>query len=188
LATAKARHGSKLPAVSLWITGMKTNVGELPDLVREAATLGVSEVYLQRLVYSGRGSATEEEALFHRASAADLEAVRRAEALAGQLGVTLRGSGEATADAFLEEGGEAFSFRDCRRPWSLMYISANGNALPCCIAPFTGVPYGDIVLGNVFTESLEEVWNGPHYQAWRRRMQSSQPPAACAGCGACWSL
>jgi radical SAM protein with 4Fe4S-binding SPASM domain len=187
-ADAKARLQSAHPTVSLWITGMKTNVLELPELVRRAAEIGVSEVYLQRLVYSGRGSAVEEQTLFHNANAGDIEAVRRAEALARELGVALRGSGEATASAFLADEPDVFSFSDCRRPWSLMYVTANGNALPCCIAPFTGVPYEDIVLGNVFSQSIEEVWNGPQYQEWRRRMQSSEPPAACAGCGACWSL
>jgi radical SAM protein with 4Fe4S-binding SPASM domain len=183
----KAKLGATRPIVSLWITGMKTNVAELPGLVRRAAEIGVADVYLQRLVFSGRGKAVEDEALFHNAGPLDIEAVHEAEALAAELGVTLRGSGEATAGSLLH-GGESPTYRDCRRPWSLMYVTANGNALPCCIAPFTGVPYQDIVLGNVFTSSIEEVWNGPQYQEWRHRMQSSRPPEACAGCGACWSL
>ena len=28
----------------------------------------------------------------------------------------------------------AQTYRDCRRPWTLMYVTANGNVLPCCIA------------------------------------------------------
>jgi radical SAM protein with 4Fe4S-binding SPASM domain len=69
-----------------------------------------------------------------------------------------------------------------------MYVTANGNVLPCCIAPFTGVPYGEIVLGNLFTDVAETIWNGPRYRDWRRRMLSDKPPAACEGCGAGWSL
>jgi MoaA/NifB/PqqE/SkfB family radical SAM enzyme len=188
LRAIKERHGSAAPKVSLWITGMKTNVAELPALVRRAAGLGIQEVYLQRLVYSGRGHAVEDESLFHRAEKDEIEAVRAAESLALALGVTLRGSGEATAGAFLAPDSEPPSFRDCRRPWSLMYVTANGNALPCCIAPFTGAPYEDLILGNVFQEDLPTIWNGTLYQDWRRRMRSDTPPAACAGCGACWSL
>jgi MoaA/NifB/PqqE/SkfB family radical SAM enzyme len=185
----KRRLGASTPVVSLWITGMKTNVRELPALVRKAAELGIGEVYLQRLVYSGRGHATEEEALFHRADGEDMQAVAQAEALANELGVRLRGSGEVSAIESLSEDDDAdVPYQACRRPWSLMYVTSNGNVLPCCIAPFTGVPYGDIVMGNVLETSVAEVWNGPRYQEWRTRMTSGHPPEACAGCGSGWSL
>jgi MoaA/NifB/PqqE/SkfB family radical SAM enzyme len=175
------------PRVSLWITGMKTNVRELPTLVELAYEIGIGEVYFQRLVYSDRGLASASEALYGRAAEDDLGAIRQAEARARELGVTLRGSGEASSGALLEQRAAA-TYRDCRRPWTLMYVTASGNVLPCCIAPFTGVPYGDLVLGNLFTETPETIWNGPRYREWRRRMLAGTPPAACAGCGAGWSL
>jgi radical SAM protein with 4Fe4S-binding SPASM domain len=185
----KVRLGATKPAISLWITGMKTNVLELPRLIEKAASIGVAEVYLQRLVYSGRGIAIEDEALFRRAGAEEVAAVQEAGRLARELGVRLRGSGEASrSEELLVDPDADVSYRDCRRPWSLMYVTANGNVLPCCIAPFTSVPYGDIVLGNVFQQSIEEIWNGPRYQDWRRRMLGDEPPEACKGCGAGWSL
>ena len=185
---AKAALGYSTPRVSLWITGMKTNVLELPELVRRAAGIGITEVYLQRLVYSGRGNATAEQALWHRAPQAELDAVAEAGRLAEELGVTLRGSGEANAQELVSEYEEDVTYHDCRRPWSLMYVTANGNVLPCCISPFTEAPYEDIKLGNVFDVTLEEVWNGPLYRKWRERMNSSEPPEACKGCGVNWSL
>lgn len=188
-AAAKQRLGSMTPKVSLWLTGMKTNVHELPSLVRQAATLGIGEVYLQRLVYSERGKARADEALFRRASAADLAAIREAEELAVDLGVALKGSGEASSAFQSLDGSDAdVPYQACRRPWSLMYVTANGNVLPCCIAPFTGVPYESITLGNAFVQTIEEVWNGERYQEWRLRMLSADPPPACAGCGSAWSL
>jgi radical SAM protein with 4Fe4S-binding SPASM domain len=187
LTETKSALASSTPAVSLWITGMRMNVIELPALVRIAAEIGVREVYLQRLVYSQRGLALEGQALYGRVGERELEAVRAAERLAGQLGVALRGSGEAVPDKLLE-GDAASSYRACRRPWSLMYVTANGNVLPCCIAPFTGVDYQSIVLGNIFEQSAEEIWNGPRYRAWRTSMIEGRPPDACANCGAGWSL
>jgi radical SAM protein with 4Fe4S-binding SPASM domain len=187
-ADAKRRLGASIPAVSLWITGMKQNVGELPALVRRAADMGITEVYLQRLVFAGKGIAVEGEALFHRAQDMELQAVAEAERLATELGVKLRGSGEASAAASLTGEEADVPYQACRRPWSLMYVTANGNVLPCCIAPFTEMPYGEMVLGNVFDERLEEVWNGPRYQAWRSKMLGGRPPQACAGCGSSWSL
>jgi radical SAM protein with 4Fe4S-binding SPASM domain len=69
-----------------------------------------------------------------------------------------------------------------------MYVTANGNVLPCCIAPFTDAAYESIVLGNIFQQTAEEIWNGPQYRAWRRGMLQGCPPDACANCGAGWSL
>ncbi|MGE0058242.1 MAG: radical SAM/SPASM domain-containing protein [Dehalococcoidia bacterium] len=188
LAALKARVGATTPKVSLWITGMALNVGELPALVRKAAALGIAEVYLQRLVYSGRGIALDEQSLFHRADGSELDAVNEARRVAAELGVELKGSGEASADRVLQDDSVDVTYRECRRPWTLMYVTSNGNVLPCCITPFTTVPYGDIVLGNVFQESLEDIWNGPRYQDWRRRMLGAEPPEACKGCGKDWSL
>jgi len=183
----KRETGAAGPRVSLWITGMKTNVRELPALVQLAHEIGVGEVYLQRLVYSERGLAAEAEALYGRAEREDLDAIHTAQTLANGLGVALRGSGEASSGGLLPAPG-ATTYRDCRRPWSLMYVTANGNVLPCCIAPFTAVPYGEIVLGNLFEDAAETIWNGPRYRDWRRSMLSDKPPAACEGCGAGWSL
>jgi MoaA/NifB/PqqE/SkfB family radical SAM enzyme len=184
----KQEAGATTPKVSLWITGMKVNVEELPDLVRRAAHIGVGEVYLQRLVFSDRGFARTEEALFRRAGDRQVDAIAEAVRVAEALGVRLAGSGEVTAENVLSADDEDVSYRECRRPWTLMYVTANGNVLPCCIAPFTSVPYGDIVLGNLFSQTVEEIWNGPRYLEWRRRMVGPNPPEACAGCGKDWSL
>jgi MoaA/NifB/PqqE/SkfB family radical SAM enzyme len=188
LDATKSNLGVTTPKISLWITGMKMNVQELPALVQVAADIGVREVYLQRLVFSGRGLAVQDEALYRRADSDELGAVRDAEQLAEALGVVLRGSGEASSGSLLPSPDGAGSYRACRRPWTLMYVTANGNVLACCIAPFTGFPYESIVLGNILEQTAEEIWNGPRYQAWRRGMLEGQPPLPCAGCGSGWSL
>lgn len=179
------------PRVSLWVTGMKTTIGDLPQLVRVAAAGGVREVYLQRLVFSGRGLASEDEALYGRADAADEAAAAEALHLAAELGVALRGSGELgprPGDDEDRPAAGAAPWRGCHRPWRLMYITANGNVLPCCMAPFMAVPYQGIVLGNVNATPVTEVWNGERYRAWRSSMLDGEPPAACAPCGVEWTL
>jgi MoaA/NifB/PqqE/SkfB family radical SAM enzyme len=180
--------GVATPKIALWLTGLKTNVRELPDLVQLSADIGVGEVYLQRLVFSGRGLAVQDEALYRRAEADELEAVSRAERLADALGIALRGSGEASSGALLPADGGVGSYGACRRPWTLMYVTANGNVLACCIAPFTGAQYESILLGNIFEQTAEEIWNGPRYQGWRRGMLEGKPPLPCASCGSGWSL
>ena len=76
----------------------------------------------------------------------------------------------------------------CRRPWTVMYFTANGRALPCCIAPFSQKGYENYTLGDATQQTLREIWNGPAYQAFREALQSDAPPKACASCGLRWSL
>src|SRR5258708_14483130 len=44
--------GAATPRASIWMTGMKENIAELPDLLRLAAKIGVPELYVQRMVYT----------------------------------------------------------------------------------------------------------------------------------------
>lgn len=185
----KLAAGVESPRVSLWLTGMKMTVQDLPALVRVAAVNHVREVYLQRLVHSERGIATKDQALFGRADEDDRVAVAAAMRLGQELGVALRGSGELGPADLMDQpqAGEA-PWRGCHRPWRLMYVTSNGTVLPCCIAPFTGVPHATLALGDLNRQTVAEVWAGAAYQDWRGAMLDGQPPTACKGCGVAWSL
>lgn len=187
LAETTQRLASRTPRISLWMTGLKSNVRELPDLVRIASEAGIAEVYIQRLVFSGRNLAREDEALYGNMGEDELEGLRQAERVAAELGVVLRGSSEALPPEHAPAAADR-PWSACRRPTSLMYVTANGNVLPCCIAPFTDAPYGSLILGNTGRMSLEEIWNGNRYDEWRSKMASDQPPDACRGCGSAWAL
>ncbi len=69
-----------------------------------------------------------------------------------------------------------------------MYFTANGRALPCCIAPFSQKGYENYTLGDATQATLREIWNGPAYRAFRAALQSDTPPKSCASCGLRWSL
>ncbi|MEJ2511678.1 MAG: SPASM domain-containing protein, partial [Anaerolineales bacterium] len=80
-------------------------------------------------------------------------------------------------------------WQGCMRPWVLMYITANGTALPCCIAPFATQDYNQIILGNVLDHSVADVWNNEKYQELRLAVLSDAPePWPCQFCGVKWSL
>src|SRR5579859_6790065 len=51
--------GSSTPRLSLWVTGIRENLSELPDVVDLAARIGVAEVYLQRMVFGFGGDGTD---------------------------------------------------------------------------------------------------------------------------------
>jgi MoaA/NifB/PqqE/SkfB family radical SAM enzyme len=191
-----ARHGGgERPRVSLWFVGMRENLHELPDFVRLAANVGVPEVYLQRLVYFGDrerlGDDTTmvpEQALFGTLEQRQAALIAECEALAAELGLAFRASGATTPHESVA-AGEAHPWQGCYRPWALMYITANGTALPCCIAPFATPEYARIRLGNVFERPLAEVWNDQPYQELRAAVLSERPaPWPCQHCGVRWSL
>jgi radical SAM protein with 4Fe4S-binding SPASM domain len=185
----RIRQAGDGPRLSLWFTAMHENLADLPDLVWLAARLGVGEVYVQRLVYHGRGLAQQEQSLFRAMQAAEEEHLAQAEALAGELGIAFRASGATTPrESLLTPDGDQRPWSECRRPWSLMYVTANGNVLPCCFSPFTTRDYPGLVLGNAFERPLAEIWNGRAYQRFRVALQSDSPPETCDRCGACWSL
>ena len=69
-----------------------------------------------------------------------------------------------------------------------MYFTANGRALPCCIAPFSQHGYENYTLGDATQEPLREIWNGDRYRSFREGLLSADPPKACANCGLRWSL
>jgi MoaA/NifB/PqqE/SkfB family radical SAM enzyme len=182
--------GVAVPQVSLWLTGLQETIVKLPDFVRLAARVGVSEVYLQRLVYDdrGRGLARPDSSLFERLRQEQQAALAAAEAVAMELGVRLDASGATEPGLSLRRQDEEQPWSTCRRPWSLMSFTAHGRALPCCIAPFSARDYASYTLGDATQQSLREIWNGPAYRELRRSLLSATPWQSCQGCGLRWSL
>jgi MoaA/NifB/PqqE/SkfB family radical SAM enzyme len=186
------REGHARPQVSVWLTGLKETVEELPAFVKVAAEIGVKEVYLQRLVFFAEhaiGKARPDQALFERLTREEAACLKQAEDLARALGVTFSASGAASEPGLsLKGSGEDSPWSLCRRPWSLMYFTANGRALPCCIAPFSQHGYDNYTLGHAGKRSLQDIWNGKAYRDFRAALLSDRPPKACANCGLRWSL
>jgi MoaA/NifB/PqqE/SkfB family radical SAM enzyme len=182
--------GATSPRVSLWLTGLKETIEQLPDFVRLAARIGVGEVHLQRLVFDdlGRGLARAQSSLFERTQAAEEEAIAAAVTIGRALGVAIDASGATEPGTSLKRGPEAQPWSACRRPWALMYFTAHGRALPCCIAPFSARDYAAYTLGDATQQSLREIWNGAAYQDFRAALAGDAPPKPCQNCGLRWSL
>jgi len=174
------------------LTGLRETIAELPAFVQVAADIGVKEVYLQRLVFFDRstiGKAQPDQALFERLTREEAGYLKQAEDLARSLGITFSASGAASEPGLsLKRIGDGSPWSFCRRPWSLMYFTANGRALPCCIAPFSQHGYDNYTLGDATQQILRDIWNGPAYREFRKALLSDKPSAACASCGLRWSL
>jgi MoaA/NifB/PqqE/SkfB family radical SAM enzyme len=190
VARQREQNASK-PAVSLWFTAMRENLEDLPGLIELAGDAGVKEVYMQRLVYFEEGLAASKQSLFRRSSSEELALVKRCEERCKELGITFSAAGSATpVESLLRDFGER-PWSGCRRPYTLTYITSSGNVLSCCFAPFghrSAKEYKEErVLGNIFQQPIEEIWNGEQYEAFRRAFESDHPARHCSQCGLNWS-
>lgn len=182
----RAAQRTRHPAVWLYFVCTRANLPELPRVIERAGQMGADAVNLQRLVYFGAGDAVEEQSTFAANDAATDALIDRCIEVAARAGVRLAGSGRREAAGALQAVDSARPWSGCRRPWRSTYVTANGNVLPCCIAPFATRDYERIVLGNLFTEPLEQIWNGAAYAAFRAAHRSQDPPEPCKGCGTRW--
>ena len=189
LVELEQQRSRSAPRVSLWFTAARVNLPELPAFVRLAGRLGVPEVYVQRLVFNELGLATAENALHGRLRQQEQELLAQTEELARALGVVLHASGLTTPLASLNgQSPGARPWAGCQRPWTLSYVTANGNVLPCCISPWVARDYPALILGHAFAEPFADIWNGERYRRFRNDFESESPPDPCRGCGLLWSI
>ena len=196
LVKLKERLGSATPRISIWCVATRENLFELPELVRMSASLGVTEVYLQRMVYfAGQpdqqyGMAHAELAVFGKFDQTEASVVEECTQLSAALGIKFLASGGRDAKNSLEAARpvDFAPWQACLRPWTTAYVTANGNCLPCCISPFAVNDYESLILGNLVERPFDEIWNSPLYQEFRMNLLSKSPQPACVNCGVNWSL
>jgi MoaA/NifB/PqqE/SkfB family radical SAM enzyme len=187
----QAQQAKDRPRISLWLTGLRETLHQLEAFVRIADSVDVREVYLQRLVFftdNPNGLSRAGSALFENTSREEEAMITRATALAQSLNITFNASGATEPEISIKQKQSGSPWSLCRRPWTVMYFTATGRAIPCCIAPFSMRGYGSFTLGDATQHTLREIWNGADYQDFRHRLLSPDPPPTCANCGLRWSL
>jgi radical SAM protein with 4Fe4S-binding SPASM domain len=162
---------------------MRSNLDELPDLVRLLHAHRVPELLVQRLSSDLRQSDLParyipirtfvEDAQLGAQDMAHAEDVfAQARALADALGMRLH-------LPRLVPGAAAPSPPPrCRWPWDQLYITAAGELLPCCM-----VASADrATFGNVFDDGLAARWHAEPARAFREGLARGSPPAVCRSC------
>jgi radical SAM protein with 4Fe4S-binding SPASM domain len=175
--------GAERPRVSLVFMAMRESIAQLPAVIERAGEIGVRAVVLQRLVHFESGLAVEAQSLMGEDLSAPLA---RCQEAAARAGVELAGTGGLSPAGSLTRVDAKRPWSGCTRPWRSTYVTANGNVLPCCFAPFTTTDYDGVILGNVFDRPMGEIWNGSEYEAFRQAHASDEPPECCRGCGTRW--
>ncbi len=168
LQAIKKRLGSPTPYVRLQFVLQADNLGEIEKMVELAHRLRADSVYFQPLETLLIQDRKEEltrgvqmEDLGRRLAAArDRAAEFKITTNAGVLVRSLP-----SYFRKYEPGIPAKPpSRVCLLPWFSLYITVEGNVRPCC-----SFAEGEtFVLGNLFTQSFQEIWNGPAYRELRR--------------------
>ncbi len=67
--------------------------------------------------------------------------------------------------------------KKCVFPWDFMLVQTNGDVYPCCFSMY--------LLGNLYEETWEDIWNGPRAVALRKKFKKNILPKECVNkpCG-----
>lgn len=166
VAEKKAR-GLKYPWINFVFCAMKSNIHELPDLVRLAADIGIEEVKVVYLTVFGDdilnetlwGMEDEVRKVFD-------EAVEVGE----ELGIVLKLPhicGEDIAGDKLH--------KDCFVSWRDFFLGSDGYVRPCMSTPVKFFKYDG-------TKDFMDVWNAPEYQKYRLSVNTEEMDSPCKRC------
>jgi MoaA/NifB/PqqE/SkfB family radical SAM enzyme len=160
------RHNPEF-RLTLVFCAMRRNIQELDRYVDLAQRVGAKEIQVNYLLVTTPAHELEHEAMVFHQDLYDHH-VLRAKLKAARLGILLRHQPTFFDWKPQEDHGP------CARPWQHMNVNKDGVVTVCC--------GGAAGIGNLFTDGFQKVWNGPAMQAFRNRVNTANPPAACRKC------
>lgn len=170
--------------VSLFFVLMRSNVDELPAFVDLARDVGANAVWAQHVIPATEDA--REEPLFLEPERYN-RVLTLARARARALGVPLNAPKPyPCAGATQEPEGDAPARLvpavdhaiPCRFPTQSLFVLYDGRVFPCC-HPFA---HQKMQLGDLSTESFEEIWNRRIVRNLRVGLRSGDAPPICKGC------
>lgn len=163
----KKRRGLKYPWINFVFCAMKSNIHELPELVRLAAEIGIEEVKVVYLTVFNEdligeslwGMENEVRRLFD-------EAIR----VGDELGIVLKLPHIAGEDI----AGEKMH-KDCFVAWRDFFLGSDGYVRPCMSTPVKFFKYNN-------TGNFMDTWNSPKYQKYRQSVNTQDMDSPCKRC------
>lgn len=144
--------GLKYPYINFVFCAMRSNLHEIPDLVRLAAKIGIEEV---KVVYlTAFGEDMKENVLYGHEDEVR-KVFQQAAALGDELGVILKLPHICGED---EAGGK--HHKDCFVAWRDFFLGSDGFVRPCMSSPVKFFPYENAC-------DFMKLWNAPEYQRYR---------------------
>jgi len=192
----KRREHSLVPLLQVAFVVQPQNVHELPDMVELTKELGIRQINVSPLddflmptelgieVQGAMGpkehARRKFDEMMERAGGTDVNVgVTSPHRFYYELGDLTRSGEELWDDLFrndysYEEIATKGWRKGCAVPWAHVVIGANGEVHPCCVSPTS--------LGNLNDNTLEEIWFGEKYAAFRKALKSTRPHRDCWGC------
>lgn len=148
----KKERGLKYPWINFVFCAMKSNINELPDLVKLAAEIGIEEVKVVYLTVFGE-DIMDESLWRHEDLVRNVfdEAIKIGE----EIGIILKLphiSGE-------DEAGDKMH-KDCFVPWRDFFLGSDGYVRPCMSTPIKFFKYTK-------DQDFFRMWNSPEYIKYR---------------------
>jgi MoaA/NifB/PqqE/SkfB family radical SAM enzyme len=178
LVDAGRRYGR--PKVNLSFVAMASNIGELPAMMDLCAELGAYGVHIEPL-YLQPDSADlvdnyQRENLGNAGAARAVRLFDEAIARAASLGLDLtsRFRGERAEFNYVARARRERRDWTCSEPWSSIWVTSGGDVRTCCI--------NDTAFGNLWQNSIEEIWNGERFRGFRAQHARREPATGCGTC------
>ena len=155
----KKERGLKYPWINFVFCAMRSNLHELPDLVRLAAEIGIEEVKVVYLTVFGEDLLNESlwghEDMVH-------EVFEQAIKVGEELGIILKLPHYIGED----EAGDKLH-KDCYVSWRDFFLGSDGYVRPCMSTPIHFFEYDK-------EKEFMEMWNSPEYQKYRATVNDSE--------------
>lgn len=174
----KKKENNIFPLMILSFVAMKENIAELPDFIRLAGKLGVDKVVVQDLILLDESLRSHSLTPYTElAKSFFLVALKNAQRIGVHLLPLVPVDFLPTdSESFQEDGNleSKTSFQTCLDPWIYFRVSSVGEIKTCC--------YSDQIMGNLYKESLPDIWNGEKYRYFRRKVNTPDLPEDCRKC------
>ena len=149
----KKERGLKYPWINFVFCAMRSNIQELPDLVRLAAEIGIEEVKVVYLTVFGEDLLNEtlwgEDELVH-------EVFEKAIQVGEELGVVLK-----LPHYVGEDVAEDRFHKDCFVSWRDFFLGSDGFVRPCMSTPVQFFQFDK-------DKPFMDIWNAPEYVNYRK--------------------
>lgn len=155
----KKERGLKYPWINFVFCAMRSNLHELPDLVRLAAEIGIDEVKVVYLTVFGEDLMNESLWGYeHEIKTVFDEAI----SLGEKLGIALK-----LPHIPGEDVAKDNYHKDCFVSWRDFFLGSDGFVRPCMSTPVQFFQYD-------MKKDFKEIWNAPEYQKYRKIVNDAE--------------
>ncbi len=164
----KRKRDLTYPYMNFVMTMMRSNIHELPDLVKLAHAIGLDEVKV--VYFTAFSEQLRHESLYHNSELVQ-KVFTEAEQIANKLNVLLK-----LPYLENEDPAGAMYHRPCYVAWRDFFVGSDGYIRPCMSTP---IKFFELSR----SYSFEEMWNSKEFQEFRKKInQEDKMPESCKLC------